>query len=85
MERRWKTGELTECAGSSRPHAGPDGVGEPTVGRGVVVHVAALVGLPLFFTDPSRLGDELSRQRHVVRLLPQAPRGGRRDDVDDDD
>lgn len=84
LERRWTTGELAERAGISRPTLARVERGDPTVGLGVALDVAALAGVPLFFTDPSRLGDELSRQRQVVRLLPQAPRGGRSDDVDDD-
>ncbi len=74
---------LAERAGVSQPTLAKVERGDPTVGLGIALELATLVGVPLFVDEPSRLGQELQRQRDFVRLLPKSIRRGD-DDVDDD-
>jgi hypothetical protein len=48
--------------------------GDPTVSLGVAFDVAALVGVPLFFEDRSRLASETARARERIVLMPQRVR-----------
>jgi transcriptional regulator with XRE-family HTH domain len=82
VERRWSTRDLAERAGISTGTLLRVEHGDPTVGLGVAFDVALLVGVPLYFEDPSRLAPELARARDRVRLLPQRVR--ERGAVDDD-
>lgn len=83
IARRLTVAGLAERAGISSPTLTKVERGDPTVGLGVALELATLVGVPLFFDEPSRLGPELARQRELVRLLPQRIRESD-SDVDDD-
>lgn len=81
--RQLSVAGLAERAGISAPTLTKVERGDPTVGLGVALELATLVGVPLFVDEPSRLGRELARQRDFIRLLPQRVRL-RDDDVNDD-
>ena len=77
IARRWTVRELAERAGISPATLQKVERGNPSVSMGTAFDVATLVGVPLFFTDGSRLADEAARLRRP-RLLPRAvrhPRG----------
>lgn len=73
-ERRWSAQELADRAGISPFTLGKVERGDPTVSLGVAFEVAALVGVPLFVEDRSRLSAELGRARDRVALLPRRVR-----------
>lgn len=83
VTRKLSVSALAERADISKPTLAKVERGDPTVGLGVALELATLVGVPLFVDEPSRLGRELARQRDFVRLLPKSVRSGD-DDVDDD-
>jgi transcriptional regulator with XRE-family HTH domain len=83
VKQQWATSELAERAGISAPTLLKVERGDPTVGLGVALDVAGLVGVPLFFEEPGRLGREVARQRELVTLLPQRVRTSD-EDVNDD-
>jgi transcriptional regulator with XRE-family HTH domain len=78
LARRWSVRELSERAGISTDTLHKVERGNPTVALGTAFDVATLVGVPLFYTDGSRLADEAARTRRPT-LLPQAVRRRPRD------
>lgn len=82
-ERRWSAEELANRVGISRRTLSKIEHGDPSVGLGVALEAARLVGVPLFHEDRDELKAELARHRDRLSLLPQrvrAPSGP----VDDD-
>ena len=73
-ERRWTRAELADRAGISPTTLSKVERGELTVSLGVAFDVAALVGVPLFNEDRTRLGGDLDRVRDRLALLPQRVR-----------
>lgn len=83
IERAWTHAELAGRAGITLPTLAKIERGEPTVGLGLALEVASIVGVPIFFDDPRRLAREVANRAEVVRLLPGRVRDDR-EDVDDD-
>ena len=73
IARRWTVRELAERAGISPATLQKVERGTPSVSLGTAFDAATLVGVPLFFTDGSRLADEAARLRRPT-LLPRAVR-----------
>jgi transcriptional regulator with XRE-family HTH domain len=73
LARRWTVRELAERAGISPATLQKVERGNPSVSLGTAFDVATLVGVPLFYTDGSRLADEAARARRPT-LLPRAVR-----------
>ncbi|MDQ3935051.1 MAG: helix-turn-helix domain-containing protein [Actinomycetota bacterium] len=82
VERHWSIRELADRAGVSTGTLLKVEHGDPSVSLGIAFDVANLVGVPLFYEDPSRLADEVARSRERLALLPQRVRE-RETDVDD--
>lgn len=82
-ERRWSMQELAARAGVTKFTLSKVEHGDLTVGLGVAFEVAALVGVPLFHEDRSRLAIDVDRARARIALLPERVRA-RREDVKDD-
>jgi transcriptional regulator with XRE-family HTH domain len=76
LARRWTVRELAERAGISPATLQKVERGNPSVALGTAFDVATLVGVPLFYTDGSRLADEAARARRPT-LLPRAVRHSR--------
>lgn len=57
--------------------------GQPKVEIGLVFEAAALLGVPLFVDEPSRLAPEISRIDDKLALLPQSVRRPRSEPRDD--
>lgn len=83
VERRWTVRALAERAGISTDTLLKVEGGDPTVSLGVAFDVATLVGVPLFFEEPSRLASEVARNRDRVMLLPQRVRESKSEGDDD--
>jgi transcriptional regulator with XRE-family HTH domain len=83
-ERRWSQRELAERAGITSETVSKVEHGNLSVAIGTVFELAALVGVPLFHDDRTRLTLELDHARTRAALLPQSVRRPRRDEVDDD-
>lgn len=82
-ERRWTMRELADRAGITPFTLGKVEHGDMSVGLGVAFEAAALVGVPLFHDDRSRLTLDADRARAQAALLPQrvrSPRGSVKDD-----
>lgn len=73
-ERRWSQQELAERAGITVRTIYKIEHGEMGVRLGSAFEVAALVGVALFYTEPSRLAAELDRVRARSALLPRPTR-----------
>lgn len=69
-ERRWSVQELADRAGISPPTLRKIERGDPTAVLGSAFEVAALVGVPLFHDDRSRMSLDLDRTRNRAALLP---------------
>ncbi len=82
-ERRWSVQELADRAGITPFTLSKVERGDLTVGLGVAFEAAALVGVPLFHEDRSRLRIDTERTRDRLALLPQRVRA-RREGVKDD-
>ena len=82
-ERRWSVQELADRAGITPFTLRKVERGDMTVSLGVAFEVAALVGVPLFHADRSRLMLDAERTRARAALLPQRVRA-RRQEVKDD-
>ena len=82
-ERRWSVQELADRAGITPFTLSKVERGDLTVGLGVAFEVAALVGVPLFHEDRSRLRIDTERARDRLALLPQRVRA-RKQGVKDD-
>lgn len=83
IERRWTVRELAERAGITTGTLKKVEDGDPSVALGTAFDVATLVGVPLFYEEPSRLASESARSRDRAALLPQRVREPD-EDVDDD-
>lgn len=81
--RRWSQRELAERAGITPGTLIKIERGDPSVRLGTAFEVAALVGVPLFHEDRSRLTLDLDRTRARSALLPERVRP-RREDVKDE-
>lgn len=82
-ERRWSQKELAGRVGITTPTLSKIEKGDPSVAIGSVFEVAALVGVPLFHEDRSRLTLELDRATTRNALLPQRVRAPKREVRDD--
>ncbi|HEY2536020.1 MAG TPA: helix-turn-helix transcriptional regulator [Solirubrobacteraceae bacterium] len=83
-ERRWSQDELAARAGITPRTLSKIEHGELSVGLGAVFEAAALVGVPLFFTERSRLSADLDRVEAKGALLPRPPRVRRDVEVKDE-
>jgi transcriptional regulator with XRE-family HTH domain len=82
-ERRWSQKELAGRAAITTPTLAKVEKGNLGVAIGTAFEVAALVGVPLFHEDRSRLTLDLDRATGRSALLPQRVRAPKRE-VDDD-
>ncbi len=73
-ERHWTLQELADRVGITRVTMGKVERGDLTVGLGVALEAAAVVGVPLFHEDRSRRLLEASRVDDRLALLPQSVR-----------
>jgi transcriptional regulator with XRE-family HTH domain len=73
-ERRWSAQQLADRAGITRVTLNKIEHGDLTVGLGLAFEVAALVGVPLFQEDRTRLSADVERVRDRLALLPQRVR-----------
>lgn len=80
-ERRWSQDELAQRAGMTARTVYKIEHGDMTVGLGAAFEAAALVGVPLFDDDRSRLSADLDRVEARSALLPRPPRSGAVDDA----
>jgi transcriptional regulator with XRE-family HTH domain len=78
IARRWTARELAERAGISPATLQKVERGNPSVSLGTAFDLANLVGVPLFYTDATRLAEEAARLRRPT-LLPRAVRHTRRE------
>ena len=74
---------LAERAGVSRGLLHRVEAGDPGVSIGAAFELAAVLGLPLFDDDPSRLGPMLKQAEKALTLLPKAARVSRKAVNDD--
>lgn len=82
-QRRWSQRDLAERAGITPRTLMKVERGDPSVGLGSAFEVAALVGVPLFHEERSRLTLDLDRTRSRSALLPERVRVGK-DEVEDE-
>ena len=75
LERRWTLAELAERAGASVVTLRKVERGDLTVGLGVALEAASMLGVPLFHADAERRRLEADRLADRLALLPQAVRG----------
>lgn len=73
-ERRWTVQSLAERVGVSLPTLLRIERGDPSVGLGVALEAATIVGVPLFDQDPSRRTMEEVRLDDRLALLPKSVR-----------
>lgn len=83
VERQWTIRELADRADISTNTLMRLERGDPGVSLGVAFDVATLVGIPLFYEEPSRLVSEAARSRERAMLLPRRVRA-RQEDLHDD-
>ncbi|HEX4435911.1 MAG TPA: helix-turn-helix transcriptional regulator [Solirubrobacteraceae bacterium] len=83
-ERRWSQDELAERAGITARTVYKIEHGDLSVGLGATFEAAALLGVPLFHAERSRLGDDLDRVEARSALLPRPTRLRSSDLVNDD-
>ncbi len=82
-ERRWSQNELAARADTTSRTVYKIEHGDLSVGLGVTFEAAALLGVPLFYADRSRLRADLDRTEARSALLPR-PGRRRNDEVKDD-
>lgn len=70
-ERRWSQRELAERAGIAVPTLRRIENGDLAVALGTAFDVAALTGVPLFYTDRDRVSIDLERTAARSAVLPQ--------------
>lgn len=70
--------EAAERAGISRGLLRRIEAGDPGVSVAAAFEAAAVVGVPLFESDRSRLGSHLAHQREKLALMPAAVRARNR-------
>jgi transcriptional regulator with XRE-family HTH domain len=73
-ERRWSQAELAARAGITPRTLSKVEHGDLSVGLGAAFEAAALVGVPLFEAERSRLSIDLDRTEARSALLPRPPR-----------
>jgi transcriptional regulator with XRE-family HTH domain len=83
-ERRWSQAELAERAGITARTVSKIEHGDLSVGLGAVFEAAALLGVPLFHAERSRLSAELDHTDARSALLPRPTRARPDDEVKDD-
>ncbi|HEX4033726.1 MAG TPA: helix-turn-helix transcriptional regulator [Solirubrobacteraceae bacterium] len=83
-ERHWSQDELASRAGLTQRTVSKIEHGDLRVGLGAALEAAALLGVPLFHAEPSRLSIDLDRVEARSALLPLRIRARPRDDVNDD-
>jgi transcriptional regulator with XRE-family HTH domain len=83
-ERRWSQDELAERAGITARTVYKIEHGDLSVGLGSTFEAAALLGVPLFHAERSRLGADLDRIEALSALLPRPIRLSSTDEVNDD-
>jgi transcriptional regulator with XRE-family HTH domain len=83
VERNLRMEETAERAGISRALLRRIEKGDPGVSIGAVFEVAAIVGVPLFEAERSRLASHLTHQADKLALMPRRVRV-RRGEVKDD-
>lgn len=71
LRQRMSTRELAERAGVSRSLVVRMEAGDMGAAIGAAFEMAAVLGVPLFDADPSRVGERLAHQREVNALLPK--------------
>jgi transcriptional regulator with XRE-family HTH domain len=80
-QRGWTREQLAERVGVSTGTMGSVEHGSPTVGIGVFLESATLLGIDLLGGNPDQLADRVARARTVLALLPKRVRT---ETVDDD-
>lgn len=70
-EREWSAADLAERVGVSPFTLRKVEQGDMTVGLGVALEAAALVGVPLFYEDETRVSLDADRTQARAALLPQ--------------
>lgn len=83
-ERRWSQDELAARAGITSRTLSKIEHGDLSVGLGAAFEAAALVGVPLFDVERSRLSADIDRAEARSALLPRPPRTGRAGEVKDE-
>jgi transcriptional regulator with XRE-family HTH domain len=83
-ERHWSQDDLAARAGITSRTLSKIEHGDPSVGLGAAFEAAALVGVPLFDAERSRLSADLDRTEARSALLPRAPRTRRDGEVKDE-
>lgn len=83
-QRRWSQGELAARAGITPRTVYKIERGDLSVGLGAAFEAAALLGVPLFHADRSRLSADLDRAEARSALLSRPSRAGADDEVMDD-
>ena len=74
IERKLAVQELAERVGISRDMMQRIERGDARCGIGLVFEAAAVVGVPLFDEDPSKLSFRMEEHDEKLRLLPKAIR-----------
>jgi transcriptional regulator with XRE-family HTH domain len=82
-QRRMTEADLAARIGIARSTLQSIEKGQPKVEIGLVFEAAALLGVPLFADEPSRLAPEISRLDDKLALLPQSVRKPRSEPRDD--
>lgn len=82
-QRKMTEVDLAERIGIARSTLQLIEKGQPKVEIGLVFEAAALLGVPLFVDEPSRLAPEISRLDDKLALLPRSIRRPRREARDD--
>ncbi|MDG2514053.1 XRE family transcriptional regulator [Sphingobium yanoikuyae] len=82
-QRRMTETDLAARIGIARSTLQSIEKGQPKVEIGLVFEAAALLGVPLFVDEPSRLAPEISRLDDKLALLPQSVRKPRSEPRDD--
>jgi transcriptional regulator with XRE-family HTH domain len=83
-ERRWSQDELATRAGITARTVYKIEHGDLSVGLGAAFETAALLGVPLFHAERSRLSADLDRVQARSALLPRPTRVRPNDEVNDD-
>jgi transcriptional regulator with XRE-family HTH domain len=82
-ERRWSQEELAERTGITARTVSKIEHGDLSVGLGAAFEAAALLGVPLFHAERSRLALDLDRVEARSALLPRPTRRAAEDVSDD--
>ncbi len=83
-ERHWSQEELAERVGITARTVYKIEHGDLSVGLGAAFEAAALLGVPLFHAERSRLSADLDRAQARSALLPRPTRVRSTDAVNDD-